>query len=592
MRPGRPAGVRGVVPLVGLVLVLAGCGAFGRAGPVAPGLEVGSAELSEFQILYPGPGAGDDQRDIVGGFLRAGAASDGAYENARRFLASDLAQRWNPDSSIALLATDASPTTVLVNPRTVRVTAPVTGVVDASGRYTAAAPGALVSATFALALVDGQYRIRSLPGGFGRWVTRGDVPRLVRPFAVHYVSTSRRSVVPDVRWFPLDRLATRLARAQLDAVPAYLRGAATTAVPRDARLLGDAVSVEDGVATVDLVSRPLGADEDTRREVWAQFLSTLLQDPTVERVALAVDGVPVDVSGVDGSAAGLPEIGFVSSDEPTLGRTVVRVDDKIEEFSPVRLGDNDREDPSRTSYPVIPAAYTRLAVAAEDRPELAAVDPDRDGISRWRGGVRYGVPGEFSEVGSPSYDRRGFLWFGAVGEEADRVVVVDISGDPADARRSVATPVRADWLTGRRVLETRVAADGDRVAVLSTAADGRRDSRIDVTGVIRGGGGRPERLADPMLLGRTVRDVTGLAWLDDRRVVTLGLLSGLARQPILVSVDGAITPLAPVPGAVGVAAAGGDRNVFVLTQTGAFQRRDGLQWAPSGAGSDLAVPAG
>ena len=140
----------------------------------------------------------------------------------------------------------------------------------------------------------------------------------MQPYAVHYVSTSRRAVVPDVLWFPVDKLATRLARAQLLDVPAHLAGAATTAVPAGARILGDAVSVDAGVATVNLISSRLQPGEATRENLWAQFVSTLTQDPSVARVSLFVDGVPVDLAGarrlgrdaprgrLHGAAAGCP----------------------------------------------------------------------------------------------------------------------------------------------------------------------------------------------------------------------------------------------------------------------------------------------
>ena len=92
--------------------------------------------------------------------------------------------------------------------------------------------------------------MRELPKGFGRWITSSDVSRLVQPYDLHYVSNSQRALVSDTRWFPVDKLASRLARAQIQPVPAHLEGAAVSAVPSGARLLGDAVSIQSGVAVV------------------------------------------------------------------------------------------------------------------------------------------------------------------------------------------------------------------------------------------------------------------------------------------------------------------------------------------------------
>ena len=92
-----------------------------------------------------------------------------------------------------------------------------------------------MTAEFQLETVGGQWRIAALPEGFGRWIASTEVNRLVRPYAVHYVSTSQRALIPDVRWFPVDRLATRLARAQILPLPEHFDGAAVTAVPLGAR---------------------------------------------------------------------------------------------------------------------------------------------------------------------------------------------------------------------------------------------------------------------------------------------------------------------------------------------------------------------
>ena len=79
------------------------------------------------------------------GFVRAGAASDAVYDNARAFLTSGVSERWNPDGNIVLLADDAPPSATLLDPATVRITAKAAGTVDGEGRYTAARPGSTVT---------------------------------------------------------------------------------------------------------------------------------------------------------------------------------------------------------------------------------------------------------------------------------------------------------------------------------------------------------------------------------------------------------------------------------------------------------------
>ncbi len=575
--------------LAAVAVLLTACGGLTGTGPVQPGLEVGSGKAPELGFVFPGPVRDDSQEGIVRGFLRAGAASDGAYDNARSFLTVTATEDWDPDATIALLADDQPPSAVLLDPATVRVTAAAAGTVDARGRFTAASPGATVTATFSLTAVGGQWRIDELPEQFGRWISRRDVPRLIQPFAVHYVSTSRRATIPDVRWFPLDRLPTRLARAQLDPVPDHLVGAGTTAVPAGTRLLGDAVSVDArGVASVNLIAGKLASGEATRQNLWAQFLTTLTQDPTVTAVQLAVDGVAVDLDGLEGPVSSLSRAGF-PAEAPVASTTkpVVRRGSAVSVFDPAANAQQQgRQTPSPTDqYPAVPSDYTRLALSA-DGAELAAVDPSGDGISRWRGTTRYEVPGLGGDVGAPAYDRRGFLWAGGTGSTAGRLWVVDTRAEPSDPEAARATAVQADWLAGRRVLQARVAADGDRIVVLSTRPDGSSPA-IDLAGVVRGDGQRPERLSQPLRLGVPYPSEAGLTWLDDEQVATIA-----AGRPVVLGVDGSVTSLAEVPGARTVATTGNERDLYVLTDEGRLLTRSGGRWVDSGPADDLAAAGG
>ena len=139
MRARRLAPVLAVL----VALVVGGCGGgLSRVGPVEPGLEVGSGNPPDLRVTFPGPVPGAGQESIVRGFVRAGAASDGAYDNARAFLRSGASEGWSPDGNIVLLADDAPPSATLLDPATVRITAKAAGTVDVHGRYTAAGPGA------------------------------------------------------------------------------------------------------------------------------------------------------------------------------------------------------------------------------------------------------------------------------------------------------------------------------------------------------------------------------------------------------------------------------------------------------------------
>ncbi|QNN50031.1 hypothetical protein H9L10_02845 [Phycicoccus endophyticus] len=394
-----------------------------------------------------------------------------------------------------------------------------------------------------------------------------------------------------MRWFPVDRLATRLARAQLEGVPRFLAGAATTAVPAGARLLGDAVSVDsDGVASVELISdRQLATGQSARQDLWAQFLSTLTQDPTVTALTLKVDGVAVDLPGVQAPISSVSRVGFPDTFPATaLAKPVVRRGATVTVFDPSLTQQQGRSTTAPAAYPQVPAGYTALALSA-DGGEIAAVDPGGDGLSRWRDGTRYEVPGTGSDLGAPSYDERGFLWVGDA-SGPDRLGTVDLTADPADPQAAAVQPVEAGWLSGRRVTQAKVAPDGDRVVVLSTAVDGS-DPRVDLAGVTRGEGGRPVRLASPRRLGVGLRSAQGLTWVDDEQVVSIVATGGEDASPVMFSVAGEVTALPEVDGARAVAAAGSESDLYVVTDAGRLLSRSGVGWVDSGPARDLAVPA-
>ena len=102
---GRRA--RGALVLL-LALVLAGCGGLSRSGDVQPGLDVASGNPQGIRVLFPGPAAGVDQVSIVRGFVRAGSASDAAYDNARAFLTAQSSEKWNPDRTLVLVVEEGA----------------------------------------------------------------------------------------------------------------------------------------------------------------------------------------------------------------------------------------------------------------------------------------------------------------------------------------------------------------------------------------------------------------------------------------------------------------------------------------------------
>ena len=580
------------VVLTVMATLVAGCsGGVGASRSAEPGLEVRGGEVEPVRAFYPGPPENATQQQIVSGFVRAGASSDTNFETARSYLTPEAAKGWTPDTGEVVLYSTSTPLKVTLQaPNAAVLSGSVEATISPDGRYVSAAAGAARKVGFEFARIDGEWRISNLPKDFGRWITTSDLGNLFKPYTLHYIAADRRALVPDRRWFPRDHLATRLARAQLADPPAYLAGAVRNDIPRGARLTAESVTVRDGIAQVEITGQ-IPTNQVRRENIWAQLVATLLQDPSVQAVNLRVQDVTLELPNVDLPVRTTEQVGFPALTDPRQGRPVVRRGNTLYVLPSTSVVD---KDPAKSGHPDVPSTFHALAMSA-DGTDLAAVDPDGQGLSRFHKVTRYDLPFFGTDVGHPAYDTRGFLWVGGKGidEETNlRLWTFNTAGDPAKQQQPPAKPVVAKWLEGRTVIEAKPSPTGDRVAILHSAEDGS-DLRLDLTGVIRAEGGEPRQLAAPMRLGTTLVGLKGLVWLSDLSLATLARRAGATEKlrPYVISVDGDEQALAETPTAVAVTSVGGERDILVTTSDNKVLSRAGQQWLSLGTGSDVAVPA-
>lgn len=576
------------VSLALVALLVSACSGIGSSTPVQPGLEVRGGEVQPVRAFFPPPAKGASQRDIVLGFIRAGAASDGNFDTARSYLTEDADKGWMPEGEVVLYST-TTPLTVQNRTSDVAVlSGPVEASIGADGRYVRAAAGATRRVEFQFARIEGEWRISNVPKGFGRWITTSDLGRLLQPYSLHYIASDRRALVPDRRWFPPDHLATRLARAQLADPPAYLGDAVRNDIPRGSRLTADSVSVTEGVARVDITGQ-VPTDKTQRENVWAQLVSTLLQDPTVQAVTIRVRETTLELPDVDLPVRTIEEVGFPAPPVVPVGRPLIRRGDAIFRLPSTSFVDRA---PQRSGNVDVQSSFRFLALSV-DGTDVAGVDPDAQGLSRFRGQNRYEVAFVGTRVGHPAYDARNVLWAGAIGidDESDtRLWAFPVTGDPADPPPAIG--VQAEWLATRRVVESKPSPSGDRIALLHTAENGS-DPQVTVTGVVRRPSGQPVRLAGPLRLGSSLVNLAGLVWLSNTSVATLGQRAGTPeqRRPYVLSIDGEEQALSETPRGISITSAGGERDILVTTSDGTVISRAGQQWLSLGNGTDVLVPA-
>lgn len=576
-----------------LVALLAGCSGLPTSEEVSTGLAVEAPQAPDFEYVPPGPEPGDGPEAVIRGFLRAGRASDGTYDIARRFTAADVGVAWQPDSAIVVHEATKPLGIRALGGGHYRIEAPVVMTLDSSGRSTPAVPGATGRADVTVARIGGQWRITAVPKGFGRWVSSADFTRLFVPETLHYLNHDGTSLVPDQRWFPRDHLPTRLATAQLDEPPAYLGSAVRTAVPPGARLATPAVTVVDGTAVVDIASVDMATETRARRELWAQLATTLTQVPEVNGVLVQNDGATLDFAGRPDGGLTPADLGLSVVNQALSVSPVIRNGAKVTQLDSQRIREDigvrtDRL--ARRTYPDVPTSFRRLALSA-DGVEVAAVESTGRHVSRWRNGNQYEVPVNAKDVSRPAYDGLGFLWFGGTGSTEGRVTnlwTVDTAVDPASAELAAARRVDAPWLLDRRIVSVKVSAGGERAVVASTDASGR-DPRVELSGVIRDKEGRPVALAAPLRLAPTLVRVVDVAWLGPVTLVALGQVRGDPLRPWVVTTSGEMRPLTASPDAVAVSTLASERDTVVVAAVGDVRIRGGSRWISLAKGTDFAA---
>jgi Lipoprotein LpqB beta-propeller domain/Sporulation and spore germination len=580
---------------VAAVAALSSCGGLPTISAVQQGSLVGEQAVQPIRVQPDGPAAGATPDQIVRGFIRAGAGSgfDDDYAIARSFFTPNVKDDWQPDAGVEVFG-DQTPLKVeLLTPTTVRVTAPIVAEVDGAGHYRETPAGTLAQATFGVQKLTAGWRISIPQKGFGLWLGSSDLDRIYQPFTIAYVSTATRTIVGDRRWFPITSgLATTLARAQLEPVPSYLNGAVQTGVPTGTALAVDAVPIQSGLAVVDLSEAALSAVPDLRRAMWAQFVTTLMQVPSVTEVSLEVQGARLNLPGAPDRVSLLTTLGYQLDPVFLAKDAILRTGTKLSRVSPDRPQNQDLPPkgslPASPALPTIPAGWTSLALSWDER-EIAGVGGDHSDLARWQGTRMFRL-GEFgTNLTKPSYDSLNGLWVaGQVGGTA-KVWVIDTSVSPIDKAKP--RQILVPWLAKRTVVALRVAGDNRRIALVTTNRAGG-DVQLVVAGIIRSANGAAVSLStEPLRVGWTLTAAADLAWVDDSTLSVVGRVSAKdAMGPQLVEIGGKVTALPPVIGARLVTNSGGPRGVVVITDRGQVLALAGNGWQQLQTGSDFLIP--
>jgi hypothetical protein len=536
--------------LVGLltVLFLTGCAALPVSGPVRIGPDLTpNVDAESFYYSPSGPTEGASQAEILSGFLAAGTGPQNDYAVAREFLSESIRASWNPN--LEVLVQRQSPQVAIGDNDSAQLTVDVAAQIDADGRYETMPAGTARVLEFEFIQEGEQWRLSSAP----------DATVLIRPvfevvfrdYAIYFVDRQKRFLVPEIRWFPATAATgTKLANALLRGPSDWLRPAVVSAIPGGTRLSIDAVTVEDGVALVDLTARALVASRTDRSLLKAQLEATLSQLPNVQQVAISIERSSQEIT---------EPVGQLRADGP---RSLVVLGESGLEA--IVGGESDVSNSGADFFELNPSS--EIAISKQTS-WLAAVTPA--GVIR-TSSIDPGVAAELVDARTGivgiEFDKQEYLW------SLGRARGSDIFATFSNGTR---TRVLAPWLASEAVRGFSISPEGSRIAVIVA---GPERNRVLVSGIVRGLSGTPLELAPPIEIGSDIFSPSGVSWIDMTSLAVINSSPDFTNA-VLVSVGGTSRIISSQPNARKIIAAGPSSQLYLLGSGGELYRFTGSSWA-------------
>ena len=537
--------------LLGLALVMAlsGCASLPMEGPVRIGPDLVPTADGESVYYSPSsPVEGATQAEILSGFIAAGTGPQNDYAVAREYLSESLRSIWNPNQEVLIQRT--SPRVKISNQDTAELEVDVSAFVDADGKYQTAPDGTTRVLQFSFVLENSQWRISAAPDA--TVLIRPVFDVVFSPYSVFFVDRQKTYLVPEIRWFPTTAATgTRLANALLRGASSWLKPAVVSAIPSGTRLSIDAVTVEDGVALVDLTARALVASRADRSIMLAQLEATLSQLPNVSEVEISIERSKQDILESPTENRELPTRLLAALTEDGLEQ----VSSSEEPF--FRPG-KDFFDLNLVSQ-----------ISLSNRLGLVAAVTDQ-GVIRTqaeRPGVEVELIDSRASIAGIGFDRQGFLWSVSTSPGAS-ILVTSASGEPSF--------VQAAWLAGQSIQGFALSPEGSRVALL---VQGANRTQVFISGVVRGISGLPLELADPIEVANEQTNPISVAWVDQVSIVSVNA-EGESRSGLLTTIGGTARSIPAVTGTKAILAAGSGSQLYLLTEAGQLFTYRGSTWSP------------
>ena len=531
------------------------CTSIPSSGPVNSTDRTTGVDTSDVDFLPPGPSTGATPEEIIAGFIAAGTAAQENYRVARSYLADEVSEDWNPNASV--LIRRGEPLVSVVSNTVARYVVPVIASVDELGRFSTSASVSSQTLDFRLVLEDNEWRISGLSDGIV--LTEAAFAEAFSSYRLYYFSAGYRELVPDVRWFASrGEVSSKIVRGLLEAPSFWLdQGATVSAFPEGTQLALTPIPVVDGVASVDLTTRVLTADEITRSRMLTQLTASLAQVQGISsaRISVNQNDLVISALGEDGPS-------LASGRDP---RSVVLRDRR---FGYVQGGSvQEIEGLSSAMASLIPqrifysAEYDRALATRTDG--LWSLEPGTEPIIiDPRAGLVRGI-----------IDNCGFVWSSTRESSPEMAQIITPQGD--------VVPFPLDIGNSSELVSFELARDDTRLLVLVQTETG---VRVLLGAITRDDACQPVSVGEFVELGPVDGTAVDAAWIDDSRIAVAIKEDSTGQGEVLVfDVSGqSLTlgrPFRPVTLVGGV---GGLSGLRLLAEDGLIYQPRGNGWQATG----------
>lgn len=545
--------------LVLLLVLLAGCARIPTSGPVGKSSEGSAGNLSAPVFLPAAPQPGASPETIIDYFYRAGSGYEDDYAVARQYLTQASSVSWKPDQRALVYREARVVATGTENVYNYELD--VAYSVDADGIATQSPEGTIENIPVTVTQVDGEWRISAIPDGTA--IAEETFKVIYGAFPIYFYDPSFTFAVPDVRWFIKNKTVKAMTSALLAGPAPYLRGAVASAFPSGIKLARESVPVVSGAAQVDLTAKELmETSPEDRLRMQMQLTLTFRSQPDVVNVELRANQ---DLVRVEDDGSVLPPV----QDKNVPSRQIAISGNDLVRYENNRVSPLPDMQPVSSLNPRLPAESPVSQTAAflnDSRTTLYSISPGQPARALTTR----------STLSRPSFGLNEWVWSAGPGGSGDTEVVAYRPAGIAEGATVPSVTLTPAWLAGRTVKEFRISREGVRALVIS---EQNGKTRVQVTGIIRGGDGTPRELTPPITLATGSNPDQG-AWVTD---TTIAVMKGSAASnvtPELLSLaSGQPQQLAPWPGLVALSAGNGPEDIYAQSAEGIFQRL-GNGWSP------------